>query len=107
MLQNSLDEMERNLGPNAVITVELTHEYMPDVPLAEDDAPSVEQLVTIHTFVYEDGTREECVLNGEGRYEWLHGIVYRDAAAPERVYREVWYPTGVFRDAKDDSDAET
>ena len=46
--------------------------------------------------LYSDGIRDEYVLRDDGRYERLYGIVYRDARSPERVYREVWYPTGVF-----------
>ena len=51
--------------------------------------------------LYTDGVREEYILHDDGRYELLHGIVYRDARAPERVYREVWYPTGVFTNGEE------
>ena len=57
--------------------------------------------------LYTDGIRDEYVLNDDGRYEWIYGFVFRDARSPERVYREVWYPTAVFLPPEEVPNAKT
>ena len=101
MIENTSNELE-SLGQDVVVQVKITHDYVLDAPVPVFAVPAGQCPVT-HRLVYEDGTREAWVRNGEGRYERLYGIVYRDAAsltesaAPQPVYREVWYPTGEFR----------
>ena len=98
VLETSVDRW----SPSTAITFALRHDYFPDEPTTGEQAP-----VGAHgrpaqcPVLYSDGVREEYILHDDGRYELLHGIVYRDARAPERVYREVWYPTGVFTNGEE------
>ena len=92
-----MSKLEGLWGADAVINIALSHDYFPDEISAGDPAPAEEsQALAQCPVLYTDGAREEYVLNADGRYEWLYGIVFRDARSPERVYREVWFPTGVF-----------
>ena len=104
--QRSFLITEERWGPETVMTFALSHDYFPDEVSAEDPPPAGEgQTLGQCPVLYSDGVREEYVLNDDGRYEWLYGIVFRDARSPERVYREIWYPTGVFRAAEEFEDA--
>ena len=97
-LQDMLDKMEERWGPDRVVTYGLSHDYYPDDPCAQDQTSAGKGQFPAQCLVlYSDGVREEYALNEDGRYEWLYGIVFRDARSPDRVYREVWYPTGEFR----------
>lgn len=99
--------LKRRWGTDTAITVSLAHDYFPYEFDPAADTRDGEQPATLHTLVYEDGVREEWVRTAEGHLERLYGIVYRDAAQPELVYREVWYPTGAFRAANEAGDAKT
>ena len=105
-----MSKLERKWGPDTVVMIELSHDYFPVDPSRVEQASTGERQTPAQSLVlYSDGIREEYVPNGDGRYELLYGTVYRDAAsltksaslmksaAPARVYREVWYPTAVFR----------
>lgn len=106
--QLSFEKTEERWGPETVMTFALSHEYFPADFLRQDTPPDGEGQSTGQCPVlYSDGVRDEYVLRDDGRYERLYGIVYRDARSPERVYREVWYPTGVFRAAAEVADAAT
>ncbi|MDE2817209.1 MAG: hypothetical protein OXM03_03540 [Chloroflexota bacterium] len=95
-----LSAMERRWEPDTVISFALSHEYFPDAFYTQDPALTEdEQALAECPVLYTDGIRDEYVLNDDGRYEWLYGFVFRDARSPEGVYREVWYPTAVFRAA--------
>ena len=94
----------RKWGPDTVLMIELSHDYFPvDPSLIEQTSARERQTPAQAPVLYADGIREEYVLNDDGRYELLCGTVYREAAslvksaAQARVFREVWYPTGVFR----------
>ena len=99
--------LEEEYDPDTKITIQLTHNYYLDNERPEDYVPAAEAPAPIHAILYEEGTRETYVLNGDGRHERLFGIVYREAAAPERPYREIWYPTCDFRDPEEVNDAKT
>ena len=89
--------MEERLGPDAIVTFALSHDYFPDAFSMPDPAPTEsEHALTECPVLYSDDIRDEYVLNDDGHYEWLYGFVFRDARSPEGVYREVWYPTAVF-----------
>ena len=92
--------MEARWEPGTVITFALSHDYFPDAFYTQDPAPAGEaQALAECPVLYTDDIRDEYVLHDDGRYEWLYGFVFRDARSPEGVYREVWYPTTVFRAA--------
>lgn len=92
-------------GPDTVITFALSHDYFPDAFYKQDPVTASEdQELAECPVLYTDDIRDEYILHDDGRYEWLYGFVYRDARSPERVYREVWYPTGVFRAADEIED---
>ncbi len=103
---HGFEYLERDYEPDTVITIQLTHNYYLDNERPEDYVPAAEAPAPIHAILYEEGTRETYVLNGDGRHERLFGIVYREAAAPERPYREIWYPTCEFRTPEEVRDAE-
>ena len=98
--------LEEEYAPDAEITIQLIHNFYLDDERPEDYVPAAEATAPIHAILYEEGTRETYVLNGDGRHERLFGIVYREAAAPERPYREIWYPTCDFRTLEEVRDAE-
>ena len=56
------------------------HNFYLDDERPEDYVPAAEAPAPIHAILYEEGTRETYVLNGDGRHERLFGIVYREAA---------------------------
>ena len=58
-----------------------SHNFYLDNERPEDYVPAAEAPAPIHAILYEEGTRETYVLNGDGRHERLFGIVYREAAA--------------------------
>ena len=99
--------LEEKYEPDTEITIQLMHNFYLDDERPEDYVPAAEAPAPIHAILYEEGTRETYVLNGDGRHERLFGIVYREAAAPERPYREIWYPTCDFRDPEEVHDAKT
>ena len=93
-----MSTFERERGPDTVVMIELSHDYFPvDPSLVEQASAGDRQTPAQSPVLYSDGVREEYFLNDDGGYELLYGTIYRDAAAPERVYREVWHPTAVFR----------
>ena len=104
---HGFDYMEEEYDPDTKITIQLEHNFYLDNERPEDYVPAAEAPAPIHAILYEEGTRETYVLNGDGRHERLFGIVYREAAAPERPYREIWYPTCDFRDPEEVNDAKT
>lgn len=92
-----LGAMEGRWEPDTVVSFALSHDYFPDAFYEQDPDPDNEDRVLAECPVlYTDSIRNEYFLHEDGRSEWLYGFVYRDARSPERVYREVWYPTGVF-----------
>ena len=96
--QRGFELTEERWGPDTVMTFALSHEYFPADFLKQDTPPAAAgQALGQCPVLYSDDIREEYARRDDGRDEWLYGIVFRDARAPERVYREVWYPTGVFR----------
>ena len=91
--------MDRKHGPDTLITVILTHNHYRHETGPEDVSPAPSPPPTVHVIQYEEGACERYVDAGGNREERLFGLVYRDVSAPERPYREVWYPTGEFRAA--------
>ena len=92
--------MEERMGPDTIVTFALSHDYFPDAFYTQDPALTEdEQALAECPVLYTDGIRDEYVLHDDGRYEWLYGFVFRDARSPKDVYREIWYPTAVFRAA--------
>ena len=105
--QRILDDTEERWGPDTVITLALSHDYFPIGFFAQDQTPVGEaQSPAQGPVLYSDGVREEYINDGDGRYERLYGIVFRDARSPGRMFRELWYPTGVFRAAEEGPNAE-
>ncbi len=103
---HGFEYLEEEYEPDTKITIQLTHNYYRDNERPEDYGPAAEAPPPIHAILYEEGTRETYVLNGDGRHERLFGIVYRESAKPERPYREIWYPTYEFRTSEEVGDAE-
>ena len=95
--RDGFKHMDREHGPDTLITVTLTHNHYTDDVNAADVAPDAETPTTTHVLVFEDDPCERYVSDGDHREERLFGIVYREVAAPERPYRDDWYPTGDFR----------
>lgn len=95
--RDGFKHMDREYGPDTLITVTLTHNHYLDDACPEDTAPTGVAPATTHVLVFEEGVRERYVDAGEDREERLFGLVYREVAAPERPYRDVWYPTGDYR----------
>ena len=98
--------MDREYGPDTLVTVELWHNHYLEDPNPEKPAPTDAPPETKHALVYEVGTRERYVLDGTDREERLFGIIYCEVAAPERPYRDIWYVTGDFRIAMEAKDAQ-
>ncbi len=105
--QRLFEMAEERWGPDKVMTFALTHDYYPEHRSAQDPPPAgASQTLGQCPVLYSDRIREEYVRTGDGREEWLYGIVYRDARSPERLYREVWHPTAVFRLPEEVRDAQ-
>ena len=71
---------KKKYEPDTEITIQLMHNFYLDDERPEDYVPAAEAPAPIHAILYEEGTRETYVLNGDGRHERLFGIVYREAA---------------------------
>ena len=106
LLEHMPAAAKRLWGPETPISVSVAHDFYPYQPHAATPDCGGEPPATLHVLVYEDGAREKWLSNDDGQRERYYGIVYRNAASlsmphgpvPAPVFREVWYPTGEFRE---------
>ena len=104
--RDGFKHMDREYGPDTLITVTLTHNHYLNDAGPEESAPAGVTPETTHVLVFEKGVCERYVDAGKDLEERLFGLVYREVASPERPYRDVWYPTGDFRASLEVHDGE-